>query len=115
MGEKILFVSDDVFFWARVQGTARTLGHDAIRVSDEPSMEAAFRAGGVTRMIADLNARSVDVLAWASRWKGSTPAPRLIAFGSHADEGALAAAREAGFDVVMPNSRFSRSLAELLS
>ncbi len=115
MSEKIVFVSDDVFFWARVQGVAKSLGHDAVRVSDEASMDAAFRAGGVTRVIADLGSRSVDVLLWAARWRGFKPAPRLVAFGSHVDEAALAAAREAGFDLVMPNSRFSRSLAELLS
>ena len=115
MSEKILFVSDDVFFWARVQGVARSLGHDAVRIGDESSMDAAFREGGVTRVIADLGSRSVNVLAWAARWKGSTPSPQLVAFGSHVDEGSLAAAREAGFDLVMPNSRFSRSLAELLA
>jgi hypothetical protein len=56
----------------------------------------------------------VDALAWARRWKGSETAPQLIAFGSHVDEAALTAAQAAGFDLVMPNSRFSRSLPELL-
>ena len=115
MNEKILFVSDDVFFWARVQGLAKTLGRDAVRVGDEATMDAAFRAGGVARVIVDLGSRSVDGLAWAARWKGSSPATQLIAFGSHVDEAAFAAAREAGFDLVMPNSRFNRQLADLLS
>ena len=115
MNQKILFVSDDVFFWARVHGVAKTLGRDAIRVGDEKAMEEAFRAGGVARVIVDLGSRSVDALAWAARWKGSSPAPQLIAFGSHVNEAALAAARDAGFDLVMPNSRFNRSLSEWLS
>jgi len=115
MSETILFVSDDVFFWARVQGTAKTLGRTVVRVGDEAAMDAAFRSGTVGRVIADLGSRSVDVFAWAPRWKGVSPAPQLIAFGSHVDEAAFAAAREAGFDHVMPNSRFNRSLAEWLS
>ena len=115
MNEKILFVSDDVFFWARVQGLAKTLGRDAVRVGDEATMAAAFRAGGVARVIVDLGSRSVDGMAWAARWKASSPAPQLVAFGSHVNEAALAAAREAGFDLVMPNSRFNRSLTEWLS
>jgi DNA-binding response OmpR family regulator len=114
MNEKILFVSADVFFWARVQGVAKALGRDARRIGDEAAMEEAFRSGGVARIIVDLGSRSVDALAWARRWKESSPAPQLIAFGSHVDEAQLAAARDAGFDLVMPNSRFSRSLAELL-
>jgi hypothetical protein len=115
MNETILFVSEDVFFWARVQGTAKTLGRNVVRVSDEASMDAAFRAGNVGRVIVDLGSRSVDVLAWAPRWKAASPPPQLIAFGSHVNEPALAAARDAGFDHVMPNSRFNRSLAEWLS
>jgi DNA-binding response OmpR family regulator len=115
MSRKILFVSDDVFFWARVHGLAKSLGTAAVRVGDETTMEAAFREGGVDRVIVDLGSRSVDALAWAARWKQRSPAPSLIAFGSHVDEAAFAAARAAGFDEVMANSRFSRSLAEWLS
>jgi hypothetical protein len=84
-------------------------------VGDEAAMDAAFRAGNVDRVIVDLGSRSVDVFAWAARWKGLSPAPQLIAFGSHVNEPAFAAAREAGFDHVMPNSRFNRSLAEWLA
>jgi DNA-binding response OmpR family regulator len=115
MNERIVFVSDDVFFWARVHAVARSLGREAIRIGDEAAMDAAFSAGGVSHVIVDLGSRSVNALAWAARWKGSSPAPRLIAFGSHVDEAAFAAAREAGFDEVMPNSRFSRSIADWLS
>ena len=115
MNGKILFVSDDVFFWARVWECAKARGRDAVRVGDEATMDAAFRAGGVARVIVDLGSRSVDALAWAARWKQSSPAPELIAFGSHVNEAALAAARDAGFDLVMPNSRFNRQLADWLS
>ncbi len=115
MNRKIVFVSDDVFFWARVQGLAKTLGRDAVRVGDEAAMDAAFRTGGVARVIVDLGSRSVDALAWAPRWKGASPAPQLIAFGSHVDDAAFAAARDAGFDEVMPNSRFNRQLAQWLT
>jgi DNA-binding response OmpR family regulator len=114
LNEKILFVSDDVFFWARVQSVAKNLGRDARRIGDEAAMDDAFREGGFVRVIVDLGSRSVDALAWARRWKASERSPQLIAFGSHVDEALLAAARDAGFDLVMPNSRFSRSLAELL-
>ena len=114
MDGKVLFVSDDVFFWARVQGTAKTLGRPIQRIGDEAAMDAAFREGGVTRVIVDLGIRTVDALAWARRWKTLSPAPQLIAFGSHVDESALAAATAAGFDLVMPNSKFNRSVAEFL-
>ncbi|HZN55148.1 MAG TPA: hypothetical protein VFB67_07490 [Candidatus Polarisedimenticolaceae bacterium] len=114
MDGKILFVSDDILFWARVRDAARAAGREALRIGDEAAMDAAFRSGGVARVIADLGSRSVDVLAWAARWKAASPAPELIAYGSHVDEHALAAARDAGFDLVMPNSRFNRELGRLV-
>jgi DNA-binding response OmpR family regulator len=115
MAAKILFVSDDVFFWARVASLAKSLGREAVRVGDEAAMDAAFQAGGVARVIVDLGSRSVDPLAWAARWKGASPAPQLVAFGSHVNESAFAAARDAGFDEVMPNSRFNKTIADWLS
>ena len=115
MAGKILFVSNDVFFWARVSGAAKSLGRDAVRVGDDAAMEKAFLEGGVARVIVDLGSPGVDPWAWAARWKGASPTPQLVAFGSHVDEAGLAAARDAGFDDVMPNSVFNRRLADWLA
>jgi hypothetical protein len=114
MNGKILFVSDDVMFWARVRAQAAAMGREIARIDGEAAMTAALDAGGVVRVIADLGSRSVDLASWASRWKAAAPPPELVAFGSHVDDAALAAARSAGFDRVMANSTFHRSIAELL-
>jgi hypothetical protein len=111
---RVIFVSEDILFWSRVTGLARSAGVDAVRISDEAGMDRAFREGGVTRVIADLSCRGVDLSAWAARWKTAEPAPELVAFGSHVNEAALAAARAAGYDRVMPNSRLNRELADLV-
>ncbi|MGZ3385055.1 MAG: hypothetical protein ACXWNF_09120, partial [Isosphaeraceae bacterium] len=42
------------------------------------------------------------------------PATAFVAFGSHVDTEALAAARAAGCDPVMPRSKFSADLPELI-
>jgi hypothetical protein len=115
LNPRILFVSDDILFWARVQALATSMARDVKRVGDEASMQAAFADGGYSRVIVDLTCRAVDVFGWAPRWKGLSPPPVLVAFGSHVDDGAMTAARTAGFDHVMPNSRFSRSMREWLS
>ena len=111
MSGRVLFVSDDLLFWARVQAAARSAGREARRIGSEQAMEEAFAEGGVLRVIFDLGSRSVDALSWAPRWKSADPAPELVAYGAHVDEAALFEARAAGFDQVMPNSRFHRSLA----
>lgn len=112
---KVLLTTGDVLFWAGVHAAAKAAGVEAIRIGDEASMEKAFAEGGVRLVIADLAAPGIDVLAWAPRWKGADPAPRLIAYGSHVDVERMARAREAGFDEVMPNSRFHREYRDLLS
>ena len=109
---KIVFVSSDVMFWARVHAAAKAAGSDAVRVGDEAGMEAAVRDGSVSRVIFDLGFKEFDAAACAARWTSSSPRPQLVAFGSHVDEDAMAAAKNAGFDVVMPNSRFHRTLPE---
>lgn len=114
MAGKVLLVSDDVMFWAKVHGLAKAAGVAATRISDEAAMEAAFLEGGVAKVLADLGSRSVDLIGWAQRWKSAAPPPRLIAYGSHVDTESLRRAVDAGYDEVMPNSQFHRSLAELL-
>lgn len=114
MSGRVLVVTDDVFFWGRVHGVAKGLGAEVARVGSEAAMEEAFRTGGVRRILADLGSRSVDVLAWAPRWKAAASPPELVGYGSHVDEVALARAGAAGFDRAMPNSRFNRELADLL-
>ena len=111
---RILFVSDDLLFWSRVEGLARAAGTKVVRIADEAGMERAFRDGGVTRVIVDLGVKGLDLAAWATRWSGADPRPELVAFGSHVDDAALSAARGAGFDRVMPNSRFHREVGELV-
>lgn len=114
MTGRLLFVSDDLFFWARVQAAARAAGREVRRIGSEAAMEEAFAQGGVGRVIFDLGSRSVDPLAWAPRWKSLDPPPELVAYGAHVDEAALFEARAAGFDHVMPNSRFHRDLPDFV-
>jgi DNA-binding response OmpR family regulator len=114
MAGKVLLVSDDVMFWAKVHGVAKAAGIPVARIPDEAAMEAAFREGGVAKVLADLGSRSVDLHGWARRWKAVAPPPRLIAYGSHVDAAGMDRAVEAGYDEVMPNSRFHRSLSEIL-
>jgi CheY-like chemotaxis protein len=112
LSERILVVCDDLFFWARIRDAAKSRGREAIRVGDEEAMEQAWREGGVGTILADLGARSVDLTAWAARWKTLHDGPRLVAFGSHVDVDSLERARRDGFDPVLPRSKFVATLAD---
>ena len=114
MARKVLVVTDDVMFWAKIHGLAKAAGIPVARITDESAMEAAVLEGNLAKVFADLGSRSVDLLGWAPRLKALAPPPRLIAYGSHVDTESLRRAVDAGYDEVMPNSQFHRSLAELL-
>ncbi len=114
MSGTVLFVSDDLMFWARVRDAALRAGIPVSRVTDETTMEDALLEGGVARVLFDLEVAGLDPLVWADRWKGRPHPPFLVAFGSHVDGARLASAKEAGFDLVVPRSRFHRSVEELL-
>ena len=113
MSRRILVVCDDLFFWARIRAAAEAGGATAVRVTDGAALEAALREGGFARVLADLDARSVDPLALAARLRELPEPPTLVAFGSHVDEALLERARLAGSDEVLPNSALHRRVAEL--
>ena len=64
-------------------------------------------------MIADLGDRELDPIG-AIRAAASKGIP-VLAFGSHVDEAALEAAREAGASRVVPRSVFASRLPELIA
>lgn len=115
MSGKIVSVGDDLFFWSRIHDTARQAGRIAVRVSDDAGMSAAWTEGGVALVLADLSFRSVDVFAWAPKWKQATPPPKLVSYASHVDVETHDRARRAGFDVVLPKSKFQLALTEILT
>ena len=114
MGELSLVLVDDLMLWSRIEAAAKRLGKPAVRAQDAAAVAAAIDGGGVGRVLLDLDFRGFDALAEASRWKASKTPPTLVAFGSHVDAEALESARRAGFDRVLPRSRFVRELEELL-
>ena len=60
---------------------------------------------GADVIVVDLSRHAGDVATIRS----AAPGASIVAFGSHVDDEVLAAAREAGADVVMARSRFFRN------
>ena len=111
----VIAVTEDLLAWSRILDVARSAGRRAIRVEDDDGMARALGDGAIERVVVDLGHRTFDALAWAGRIKAVHPSAELVAFGSHVDEAALASARSAGFDRVLPRGAFHRSLPEILA
>ena len=70
-------------------------------------------AAGPRFVIADLGCSGLELAPLIAALP-SDPRPPMIAFDSHVNTARIQAARDAGCDEVLPRSRFSAELPELL-
>jgi hypothetical protein len=109
----IVLVTRDLFFASKVTGTAQQLGIAAVSVDSVPALHERIVAGDVTGIVLDLGS-GILAAEIASAAASASPRPKVIGFGAHVETSALDAARAAGFDDVMPRSRFSSTLPSIL-
>ena len=116
MSQKIIAIVDDLFFAAKIRGTAEALG---VSVSFPRALDAFIEAAKSEPpglIICDLNATRIDPITLSARLKAdealrSVP---LIGFFSHVDTELQRQALNAGFDRVLPRSAFSSKLPQIL-
>lgn len=108
-----LLVCDDLFFTSKVTGTAEALGLKVVEAGSMTAAKERIAAGGIRFAIVDLSLpglRAADLVA-------ALPAddrPPVLAFDSHVNTARMQAARDAGCDEVLPRSRLSAELPDLL-
>jgi DNA-binding NarL/FixJ family response regulator len=107
-GARLVALVADLMFAARIRGAAPTA---AVAQSLEALMKAAGR--GTALVLVDLQAR--DAVAAIEQVRERAPSARVVAFGPHVAEEALAAARSAGADRVMPRGAFVRELSAMVA
>ncbi|WP_165221811.1 response regulator [Aquisphaera insulae] len=110
-----LLLGRDLIFTSKVTGTARALGR-RVMVAGTPGLAASMIEEWRPAVVfVDLAAGDLvtpeALVAYQSLAGPGTP---FVAFGSHVDTEALAAARAAGCDRVMPRSAFTQELPDLI-
>lgn len=113
MAEGIL-LCDDLLFSSRVEGTARALGLSIRWFSRASALYDFLVQSAPACVIVDLNTPGLEIDRLARQVSSVNPRPRLIGYGSHVDAATLKEAREAGYDVVWPRSKFAEELASAL-
>jgi CheY-like chemotaxis protein len=108
-----MLISRDLFFTSKVTGTAQALGIDMQVIGNAEAAAAETESEQFQCIFIDLADEGLDVSAFFARLKPDWNVP-VIAFGSHVATARLQQARDAGCTEVMPRSRFSSSLPELL-
>lgn len=109
-----LLISRDLMFTSKITGTAGALGLRVQVVPDRPSALRQIAFGGIRAVFIDLAETGLDLAALVTSLPAENP-PAVIAFGSHVATATLQAARDAGCTEVLPRSRFSAELPELLA
>lgn len=114
---------DDLFFLAKVQETAKQTGVTLETAATGDQLLQAAARSPAALILVDLNARqgALDALERLCAANGQARLPdgpgsqrRVIAFLSHVQTDLAERARAAGCSDVMPRSKFTQNLAEIL-
>jgi DNA-binding NarL/FixJ family response regulator len=110
-----LLLSRDLIFTSKVTGTARMLGRQVLTAGNAALALAMIEQWKPRAVFVDLSAGDLvkpeALIAYRAAAGADTA---FVAFGSHVDTAGLAAAADAGCDPVMPRSKFSAELPELI-
>ena len=110
-----LLLSRDLIFTSKVTGTAGAMGH-RMMVAGSVALASAMLARW-TPVVVFLDLGAGDLVSSASIQdyrRIAPPGTPFLAFGSHVDVQALADAKAAGCDPVLPRSRFTTELPALI-
>lgn len=110
-----LLLSRDLIFTSKITGTARELGHRFFVAGNTALAASMIEQWKPKVVFVDLSAGElVSAPALLAYQKAIAPGTPFVAFGSHVDTLALEAARAAGCDPVLPRSKFSAELPDLI-
>lgn len=110
-------IVDDLFFVAKVRGTAEQLGVSLVLPRSSEAAVASAVADQPALVICDLNSQRINPFELAQALKGNerTAGLRLLGFFSHVQVDLQRQAVAAGFDQIMPRSAFASQLVRILS
>jgi DNA-binding NtrC family response regulator len=110
-----LLLSRDLIFTSKVKGTAAELGYPMMVAGALSQAKSMIEASRPQVVLVDLTAGELVAPAALVAYQAiAGPDAWFVAFGSHVDVKALAAARAAGCHDVLPRSRFAAELPELM-
>jgi CheY-like chemotaxis protein len=115
--ERVSIVVDDMFFAAKINAAAGAAGRQVERVRSRDQLLHEVSANPPSLLIVDLNSERLDPLETIGYFKAQPhlSAVPIIGFVSHVQTDLIRSAQAAGCDYVLPRSRFTQLLSELVS
>ena len=114
--KKIIAVLDDLFFSSKIREAAKSLDIDLEFVKNTNGLKEKITTAAPSLIIFDLNSRAGHPLEIIESIKSSSDLKQIpvIGFLSHVQTELKEKAAMAGCDLVVPRSRFSKDLREIL-
>jgi len=112
----VVAVVDDLIFVSKLQETAKQVGAELRVVRAADFRAESLRAAKPALAIFDLNATSANAVELIRQLKADAELKQIpvIAFLSHVQVDLQRAAQAAGCDQVLPRSKFTAGLADIL-
>jgi len=107
----VVAVLSDLIFETKIRSTAQELGIEITVVRSHSELDIVLYRVSPILLIVDLNTAGVDAVSVGDN---HAPRPYIVAYVSHVDQDLAKQAAEAGADQVMPRSRFTADLPQLL-
>jgi CheY-like chemotaxis protein len=102
---------DDLIFFSRVSGVARSIGLSVRQERNAADLLASAQRSPPGGIILDLQNPGLDLVSFLRDLRAICPTmPNVVAYGSHVEAEVLRNARKAGCDRVMPRSQFVEEL-----
>jgi len=110
---RVVAYMDDLFFQMKLAETAKHLGLE-VKVATNAESLLQLLDPPPQLVIMELNARS-QPLAAMQQLRSALPQLRVIGFLSHVQTDLAEQVKTAGFDEIMPRSKFSLNLPDILA
>jgi CheY-like chemotaxis protein len=114
---KIAIVVDDMFFAAKIRAAAEAAARQVERVKSREQLEQDLVNDPPALMIVDLNSERLDpieVIGFIKSRPALSQVP-VVAFVSHVQVDLIRRAEQQGCDYVLPRSKFTQALTEIVS
>ena len=116
MSRTVLAVVDDMFFASKIRAVAEAVGAEISSPRSLESIVSKAREVRPSLIVVDLHNRKIDPVALATAFKSDEELRTipLLGFFSHVETELQRNAIAAGFDQVVPRSRFVETLSHRL-
>jgi len=115
--QKIIAVLDDLFFSSKIREASRSLNLDIEFLKNTEGLLEKLKTIQPSLIIFDLNSKASNPLEAIQNLKSSPELKDITVLGylSHVQTELKEAASEAGCDLILPRSKFSKDLRTILS